>query len=838
MSIDLGRREIRVGDTVQRLTDKEAELLAYLASHADRIVGREELLEQVWGYHPDSQSRAIDKTLTRLRAKLEGDPEGPKCIVTVRGEGFRFALPELPAAAVIAPTRFYGRTQESQTVSNALQDGVRLTTIVGPGGIGKTRLAHEIAAATEGWSAVVSLADATSPEDCLRAVGAALGVRGGPLQDAIRWALQARGRGLLVLDNLEHVLDAISPPLREWLIESPELSVLATSREPVGVPGERVVPLGRLGPDPASAMLRDRSGWMDEESTRALAEALEGIPLALELVAGMAPMLTPAQVLERLPEVLSHARLRAVPSRHETLSAAISWSWETTDPVYQQALAQCTVFRGPFDLEAATEVLQTPDALGAVLSLARRSMLRVEGSRFALFEVIRGFASQYLAPEVAGATRSRHFEYTVKATEHGLRSTSSQGIGEAIRAKLAIADFEAAWQFGYDEAIPNTHALAQAFGYLPFHASEVRDRVERTLERCPAEHAAVLRSQLALARALQLLGDAPRAAEIIERVLEEAVLHRDIDLEREVCHTAALRALPGRDRLVDARRCLALAVEGPEHLLARAYTTLGAVLRDLEEVDDSREAFRSSAEAYRRCDDRDGEALAVCGLSTFSTSKAEIQEAIGLLEQHRERAISTRARVHITMLLALMELRVGLADAAVRHSKWAAEHYARNGDRFNEIAARANAALAHLDGGKLDEGRRELQRCLADSEPFSAAMRATLQVELAAAHIMAGDLETAGPLLSIDGDWKKADVLGGWLALHSALRRDPAGAGAAVELMSSPGFRELGQALVAVAAGDQAAADALFDSQAVHELLKVHHMARCMMKAMRRWGQV
>ncbi|MHC0428693.1 ATP-binding protein [Streptomyces sp. O3] len=332
---------------------------------------------------------------------------------------------------------FVGRDAELLELDGLLA-GSRLVTVVGVGGVGKTRLALRAAAAGRArYPDGVWLADLSAvrdPEFVAYALVAALGFTdhtGRPPREVLGERLGAR-RVLLVLDGFEHLVDVCAPLVRELLRHCPGLRVLAAGRRPLCVEGERVRPLAPLAAAEAAALFEERaaaglSGYRHGGDPPAevleVCRRLDGIPLAVELAAGRLAALSPRQLLARLDDrfrLLSGGGRGALP-RHRTLRTAIGWSHELCTPDERLLWARLSVFRGSFDLEAA-EYLCGGDGLDAdavldVLGelIAQSLVIREEtpcGVRFRMLDTVRAYGGEWLAAMGdAARLRRRHRDW-------------------------------------------------------------------------------------------------------------------------------------------------------------------------------------------------------------------------------------------------------------------------------------------------------------------------------------------------------------------------------------------------------------------------------------------
>jgi predicted ATPase len=340
--------------------------------------------------------------------------------------------------------RLIGRDDDLKIIGDALVT-CPVVTLVGPGGIGKTRLAlaaaRRIVADDGAW--LIDLAEIGSPGDVPRAVAGPLGIKEGqgrPLEESIVVALRPR-QLLLVLDNCEHVIDGVAGLAQAIAEGCPDVQVLATSREGLGLDHglERLIAVAPLEPTgPGAELFSERasavSATFDPDASRPdvaeICRRLDGVPLAIELAAARTASLTPADLLRRLNDQL---RLlvggrRASAERHRTLRATIGWSYDLLSSPEQLLFGRLSIFVGPFGLAAAETVaadgaLSAADVGDLLGDLVARSMLVAEsgpfGQRFRLLETIRQFAAERLAQAGGtGVVALRHARWCADRAAH------------------------------------------------------------------------------------------------------------------------------------------------------------------------------------------------------------------------------------------------------------------------------------------------------------------------------------------------------------------------------------------------------------------------------------
>jgi predicted ATPase len=434
MGLATGEAEVRDGDYFGVVLNRAARVMA--AGHGGQILVAESTAVLLTGVD------LVDLGPRRLR-----DLATPIGLFQLRVAGLRRKFPALRALDVspgnlrAATTSFMGRQSEVAEVRAAVK-AHRLTTLTGVGGVGKTRLALEVATRLvdefpDGiwFFDLAAVADPAAVPDAVAAVLGIIQQPGKSVANSVAAALEGRVR-LLVFDNCEHVVDSVADLFRAILAASATVTILATSREGVGVSEEQswlVPPLDvnsgaqsaavKLFVDRARSVVSDFS--LDEQGEAdavvEICRRLDGIPLAIELAAARIASMTASEVRDRLDHrfrLLVGSR-RGV-ERHQTLLQAVSWSYDLLDDAEKSLLERCSVFAGGFDLESACAVGGFNDdyvMLDLLHALVRKSLLMVERAsgrtRFSMLETIRQFAEEQLAsrgqaPD-ARTAHARHF---------------------------------------------------------------------------------------------------------------------------------------------------------------------------------------------------------------------------------------------------------------------------------------------------------------------------------------------------------------------------------------------------------------------------------------------
>ena len=694
---------LKAGEEI-KLRPKVYETLKYLVEHSGRLVGKQELMQAVWPDAFVTDDSLVQCTLELRRAL---DDRSQQLLKTVPRRGYlftaeviqrpakpdhlqradRFDLPggrELTSAKKVRKrydlpiprTSLVGREQQlAEATELLLREGVRLLSLTGPGGAGKTRLGLAVAAGmadrfTAGVQ-FVNLASITDPGLVAIAIANALEIQqvaNRTIPQLIGDQLQSTGPFLLMLDNFEQVLPAATV-VAEALEACPSLKILVTSRSCLRIYGEQEFPVTPLAQDSAIELFAQRAAavWPDfaitSENAAAVQEIcsrLDGLPLAIELAAARTKVLSPSAILDRLQSRLQLLTGGALdlPQRQQTLRKAIDWSHGLLNEAEQKLFRRLSSFVGGCTLEAAEAVCNTRrdldiDLFEGLSSLVDKNLVqrmdRAQAEpRFAMLETIREYALECLTDSgEQSATRRAHAAYCLVLAEEGNPELDAADRARWLaRCDVEIDNFRFAldWLFqtlDLDWALRLCVALFR-FWDMREHLTEGRARLETVLglagaER-PKDRARVLHFVGALASAQ---GDYPAA----ERFLEQSLSVYD-ELGDEVGIAASLNAMAvsARDRgdyasaQSNFERSLACWRLLPDRLaIARCLHNLANVVRVRGDYARARWAMHEATEIFEQLGDRSGAAWSLNQQGDIARATGDTGAARGLYQ----RALST-----------------------------------------------------------------------------------------------------------------------------------------------------------------------------------------------------
>lgn len=601
---------------------------------------------------------------------------------------------------------FIGRRTALGELAERFSAGARLVTVLGTGGIGKTRLAQRF-----GWARVgdypggawfCDLSQARTLDGVVNAVARGLGVPLGRTDPAAQLgnALAGRGACLVILDNFEQVSQFAEATVGHWLDRAADARFLVTSREVLGIRGEDVLDLDPLGPQEAAALFvlraeaarRDfRPTAIDQAAVDPLVKMLDGLPLAIELAAARVRVMPPRTLLQRMSERFAVlVSLGGRSDRQATLRATFDWSWDLLAMHERAALAHLSVFEGRFTLRAAEAVVQLqahPDArtvVDVLQSLVEKSLVRQrDEGRFDMLVSVRDYAAQHLGeegrfvgsgPAELAAARRRHCRYFGLLGEAEAVADSCADLDNlvsACRHAVELGDADSAVG-----ALEGVWAGLRLRG--PYRTGEELAVLVREMP------ALMLRQQARVDRVngwvLRESGRPAEAAACFESALQRAREAGDLAVEgRVLSHLGDLHVKSGRmdEARVELLDALALARQaGDRTVECEALVSLGNLFENLASMGEAKSYYEAALKLARAIGDRRWQGGAHANLGLLHANQGRMPEA----------------REHYDAALALAR---------------------ELGDRQWEGNTLCNLGLLHQTQNRLEDARATLEEALA-----------------------------------------------------------------------------------------------------------------------------
>lgn len=673
------------------------------------------------------------------------------------------APPVVRAQLPVYATGFVGRGAELHALQQLLEArDCRLVTIVGPGGVGKTRLAVEAAGHFTSFAdgaVFVPLAALESETLALAAIADALGFKIGGADDAAEKVLaQLQDKELLlVLDNFEQ-LASRAGLLELFTTRAPGVSLLVTSRERLHLADEWVVELDGLTVGDGEAMSdavalfnerarRVRHDWAptrdEQRDVERVCSMLDGSPLGIELAAGWLRLLSVAELTEQIASGLDflEASVRGVPDRHRSLRAVFEHSWQLLSPDEQRALRRLSVFRGGFDRQAAAMVAEAP--LHILAALVDKSLLRRAGAvggamRFELHEAVRQYAALRLDGDEGERAdvrdrHARHYALVLQGRETSLKSYHAVAAAEELRLELDNIRMAAEWSVerGMLDALA-AGRVALAMFYETRNTFSEGETVfgrgvaglERHAQQNP-ERAAEFRAAAAVMLAQQgyfaaRAGQFDRARSMSERAINELRGSGDAAGLVDALIGFGIACFQKGD-FGDARTALHEGVElarstGDEWNTAFGLMLLGNLLQTVGEFDAGRPLLREALVLWRRLGHPRGLSMCLDFMSLDMLRSGAPDEAEAYLHESLELCASADDRLSFGIALEHLSA-VALARGNVDEARYALDEclslYHEVGSRWN--VARALNLLGNVAArlGRGDEARERYTGALA-----------------------------------------------------------------------------------------------------------------------------
>ena len=755
MAVHSGAADVRGNDVIGLEVNRCQRIMA--TAHGGQIVvsaAAADLLAQ-----PPPPLTLIDLGRYRLR-----DLDGSQQLYQLAGPQLRRDFPPLDSPTTHSHnlpaemSSFVGRTQELAAVDKLVHAG-RMVTLTGEGGVGKTRLALRVASQLRGrfpdgiW--VVDLSAAADDGEVALQAASGIGTRPSPgvsARDAVVASL-APLTALVILDNCEHVLTGVLDLAQHVLARGPAVTVLATSRERIGVPGEvvhRVPPM----PFPDATVTLSAAARYDairlfvERSTLVapsfrLTEAnvndvtricahLDGLPLAIELAAAKSASLTPADMVDGLARTLDLlGRQGQDRGRHGTLRAAARWSFDLLSATEQSLFSTLSVFHGGFEPAAVAAVTEDeePVVLARLASLAEKSLVRrvPDTRRFRMLEPLRAFAAEQLDEDTAQRRRSNHARFFAGLADraHDARDGAELGVWldrlDRDRDNLHAA-FEAANAAGEDDVAVRVAIGTTVLWKQRGQGAEGRRRLERALSSPRVAPDLRARAHLACGDLAADIGDIEAARHHLDTA--HRLAHDLADTHTAAWSLARLASIPHKEGDLGSARDLfeaALAearTAGDDLVLSHVLASLALVVADTGDVDRAMQFASESVERSRATGNTYAIADALLAVGEVGLNHGDPTEARERIEEALD--IGTREGLGTVIAWSLAYLgRANLIDGELPAARAildkAVEEFDRVGSPMGRPWVMRHRALIDWWEGDDTAAEAKLRMALADA---------------------------------------------------------------------------------------------------------------------------
>jgi predicted ATPase len=670
-----------------------------LADLLDRIKGEASASYRYFRTPAELGRLVRDDLAVLLSERFAAGERGAAAASTASGRG--------PRPLPVSTTPLLGRERAIDEVAGLLgRPGVRLVTLTGPGGVGKTRLAvaagERVAGRFGAGTVFVPLEAVTDPGRVLAAIGRAAGADLAGTGPAVGALAETFGDGawLLILDNLEQVIQAAAG-LGDLLARCPQMAILATSRTVLGLRGEREYPVPPLAlpADPATVPVTELESWpavalfvdraravrpdfaLTEDNAAAVAEIcrrLEGLPLAIELAAARTRLLDPAALLDRLAASLDVLGTGAVdlPGRQHTLRATVEWSVGLLDDAERSLLEAAAVFVNGWTVQAAAQVagLEEDQALELTEALARHSLIYLDrtglGPRSRMLETIRVFIAERLAARPdAGQIGRRHAEFYRALAEQADRPLRRGGHGgwlDRLRAEEGNLAAAVRWYLAHDPGpLPHLFRVLWLFWLQGDLVGQAGAWVEQFRPAAPLD----LQARAELAAVAAVLGSATgddTAALAARQRLAPLLAGIGDPFLRALYQLAMAWILPITGDFAGALREVAVPLEElrsqdePVHT-AGAASFAGSLEMTLGHYDDALRHLREARDLAVRCGADWLLAASPVQLGILAVLRGRLDEARPLLEEALDRSLAARRTSLVALCLAAYA-RLALAE--------------------------------------------------------------------------------------------------------------------------------------------------------------------------------